>query len=227
MSCCPATLLVIAKAPIAGFAKTRLTPPLTPRAAATVAAAALLDTLDAVLRSAVARRVVAFTGELAAAECSDELSRVLSRFEVIPQRGDGFGARLANAHADAARFGLPVFQIGMDTPQIGPDVLTGAARELVAGDSALLGPAEDGGWWGLGLPSPQPARVLQHVPMSTDQTGELTRKALQQCGYRVNSLSLFSDVDTFADAQRVAASASHGRFAAAIRRARERGLVPL
>ncbi|WP_433575896.1 TIGR04282 family arsenosugar biosynthesis glycosyltransferase [Nocardia brasiliensis] len=224
MSCCPATLLVIAKAPIAGFAKTRLSPPLTPREAATVAAAALLDTLDAVLRSEVRHRVVAFTGDLSAAECGDELARALELFEVVPQRGAGFGARLANAHADAARFGAPVFQIGMDTPQIGPDTLTAAARALVAGDGALLGPAEDGGWWGLGLPTPQPARVLEHVPMSTDRTGELTRKALQQCGYAVTSLRQFSDVDTFADAQRVA-EASHGRFAGEIHRLRERGLV--
>lgn len=224
MSPCPATLLVIAKAPIAGFAKTRLTPPLTPREAARVAAAALLDTLDSVLRSDVAHRVVAFTGDLAAAECSSELSSTLAQFEVIPQRGDGFGARLANAHADAARFGAPVLQIGMDTPQIGPEVLTAAAVELAEGETALLGPADDGGWWALGLPSAQPARVLADVPMSTDRTGALTRKAVQDCGYRVDLLPQFSDVDTFADALRVAA-ASSGRFAQTFDELRDRGLV--
>ncbi|WP_405165981.1 DUF2064 domain-containing protein [Nocardia sp. NBC_01499] len=224
MSPCPATLLVIAKAPIAGFAKTRLTPPLTPRDAARVAAAALLDTLDSVLRSDVTHRVVAFTGDLAAAECSDELARELAKFEVMPQRGASFGARLANAHADAARFGAPVLQIGMDTPQIGPEVLTSAAEQLAAGDACLLGPAEDGGWWALGLPTPQPARVLVDVPMSTDRTGELTRKALRQCGCRVRSLPKFSDVDTFADAVRVAAE-SGGRFAETFHELRDRGLV--
>ncbi|MFD6156808.1 DUF2064 domain-containing protein [Nocardia sp. NPDC060256] len=224
MSPCAATLLVIAKAPIAGFAKTRLTPPLTPQEAARVAAAALLDTLDAVLQSDVSHRVVAFTGDLAAAECGHELATALGEFEVIPQRGDGFGARLANAHADAARLGAPVLQIGMDTPQIGPEVLTAAANELAAGDTALLGFADDGGWWALGLPSAQPARVLADVPMSTDQTGELTRQALQDCGYRVDLLPQFSDVDTFADAVRVAAE-SGGRFAETFLELRDRGLV--
>ncbi|WP_107658419.1 TIGR04282 family arsenosugar biosynthesis glycosyltransferase [Nocardia suismassiliense] len=209
------TVLVIAKAPIAGFAKTRLTPPLTARDAARVAAAALLDTLDSVLCSDVTHRVVAFTGDLAAAENSRALAAKLAAFSVIPQRGAGFGARLANAHADAARWGAPVLQIGMDTPQIGPETLTAAADELAAGEAALLGPAEDGGWWALGLPSPEPARVLADVPMSTDRTGELTRKALQQCGCQVRSLPRFSDVDTFADALRVAATSS-GRFAATI-----------
>ncbi|MET8653296.1 TIGR04282 family arsenosugar biosynthesis glycosyltransferase [Nocardia aurea] len=218
------TLLVIAKAPIAGFAKTRLTPPLDPRAAALVAAASLLDTLDAVTRSGVTHRVVAFTGDLAVAERGAELARALDEFVVFPQRGPDFGTRLANAHADAARFGGPVLQIGMDTPQVGPDVLGAAARQLAEDDSALLGPAEDGGWWALGLPVPQPAHLLSGVPMSTPRTGELTRDMVRHCGFRVRDLPTFRDVDTFADAVAVAA-VSGGRFAATVDAVREHGLV--
>ncbi|MET7767636.1 DUF2064 domain-containing protein [Nocardia sp. NPDC005366] len=218
------TLLVIAKAPIAGFAKTRLTPPLEPRAAARVAAASLLDTLDAVSRSDVAHRVVAFTGDIDAAERGVELARVLARFVVVAQRGADFGTRLANAHADAARFDAPVLQIGMDTPQVGPEVLSAAARQLAQGDSALLGPAEDGGWWALGLPSPQPAHLLARVPMSTARTAELTRDMVRHCGFRVIDLPSYRDVDTFADAVSVAA-ASDGRFARTVDAVREHGLV--
>ncbi|WP_067471789.1 TIGR04282 family arsenosugar biosynthesis glycosyltransferase [Nocardia amamiensis] len=213
----PTTLLVLAKAPIAGFAKTRLTPPLSPREAALVAAASLLDTLESVLASQMTHRVVAFTGNLGAAEHGAEIARMLNRFSVIPQRGADFGARLANAHADAASFGAPVLQIGMDTPQIGPDVLTSAATALAAGEAAVLGPAADGGWWALGLPTPQPARVLTEIPMSTSRTGELTRAALLSCGLQVHNLPLFSDVDSFDDAVRVAAH-SGGRFADIIHR---------
>ncbi|MFX0573185.1 TIGR04282 family arsenosugar biosynthesis glycosyltransferase [Nocardia nepalensis] len=207
-----ATLLVLAKAPIPGLAKTRLTPPLSPRDAARVAAASLLDTLESMSRSPVAHHIVALTGELSDAECGDEVASALSDFEVIPQRGASFGERLANAHADAARYGMPVLQIGMDTPQIGPEVLTWAARELVLREDALLGPADDGGWWALGLPMPQPARTLVEVPMSTDRTGELTRDAMLRCDLRVRSLPRYNDVDTFADAVAVAAE-SDGRFA--------------
>jgi glycosyltransferase A (GT-A) superfamily protein (DUF2064 family) len=207
-----ATLLVLAKAPIPGLAKTRLTPPLSPRDAARVAAASLLDTLESMSRSPVAHHIVAFTGALSDAECADEVARALSDFEVIPQRGTSFGERLANAHADAARYGMPVLQIGMDTPQIGPEVLTWAARELVLRADALLGPADDGGWWALGLPMPQAARTLVEVPMSTDRTGELTRDAMLRCDLRVRSLPRYNDVDTFADAVAVAAE-SDGRFA--------------
>ncbi|WP_067548498.1 TIGR04282 family arsenosugar biosynthesis glycosyltransferase [Nocardia crassostreae] len=212
----PATLLVIAKAPIAGFAKTRLTPPLSPRDAARLAAAALLDTLAAVRASGTAERIVAWTGELADAEEPDALAEALRDFIVIPQRGNTFGERLANAHADAARRGLPVLQIGMDTPQAGPELLAHSASRLLTTGDAVLGPAVDGGWWALGLTDPRPARLLAEVPMSTARTGELTRAAVRRCGFRVHRLPILSDVDTYDDALAVAGR-SHGRFATAFR----------
>nr|WP_245547195.1 DUF2064 domain-containing protein [Nocardia brevicatena] len=212
----PVTVLVVAKAPVAGFAKTRLTPPLTPVQAARLAAASLLDTLDAVLRCRVDRRVVALTGDLTVAEYGREITEKLADFDLIPQRGGGFAVRLANAHADAARAGLPVLQIGMDTPQLGSRELMCAAQALSPDGDALLGPAEDGGWWGIGLPDPRAARVLADVPMSTGRTGALTRIALRRWGYRVRALPRFADVDHFRDAVRVAAGCT-GRFAAEMR----------
>ncbi|WP_327147275.1 TIGR04282 family arsenosugar biosynthesis glycosyltransferase [Nocardia sp. NBC_01329] len=211
----PVALLVVAKAPVAGYAKTRLTPPLTPVQAARLAAAALLDTLDAVGACPVAHRAVAFTGDLAAAESGAEIAAKLAEFEVIAQRGPGFAVRLANAHADTARTGLPVLQIGMDTPQVSTRVLTEAARVLAAGSDALLGRATDGGWWGLGLPDPRAARLLAEVPMSTARTGDHTRAVLRANGYRVAELPAFTDVDHYADALRVAADCP-GRFAAEV-----------
>lgn len=220
----PVTLLVVAKAPVAGLAKTRLTPPLTPAQAARLAGAALLDTLDAVLRCRVAHRVVAMTGDLALAEYRHEITAQLGHFEVVPQRGAGFGIRLANAHADAARAGWPVLQIGMDTPQLDSRTLAHAAQALSPDGDVLLGPAEDGGWWGLGLPTPQVARALAEVPMSTEQTGALTRVALRRWGYQVRELPQFTDVDHYADAVRVAAACG-GRFAAEMNAFADSGLV--
>ncbi|GGL19870.1 TIGR04282 family arsenosugar biosynthesis glycosyltransferase [Nocardia jinanensis] len=211
----PVALLVVAKAPVAGYAKTRLTPPLTPVQAARLAAAALLDTLDAAGACPVAHRAVAFTGDLDAAERGSEIAGKLAEFEVIAQRGPGFAVRLANAHADTARAGLPVLQIGMDTPQVSTQVLTEAARALAAGADAVLGPATDGGWWALGLPDPRAARLLTEVPMSTARTGDRTRAVLRAYGYRVAALPAFTDVDHYADALRVAADCS-GRFAAEV-----------
>jgi len=94
MSVLPVTLLVVAKAPEPAAPKTRLAATVGDTVAAEIAAAALLDTLDAVAAAPVAARVVALTGDLDAAACGAEVRRRLESFTVIPQRGDGFAARL-------------------------------------------------------------------------------------------------------------------------------------
>lgn len=201
-------LLVVAKAPVPGLAKTRLCPPASPDEAADIAAAALLDTLDAVLAVPDVTPVVAFTGDLDQAARRDELAETLRHTTVIPQRGNSFGERLANAHLDVIRFG-PVLQIGMDTPQVTPALLLSGLERLSEVD-AVLGQATDGGWWALGLRDPREAAVLRDVPMSRADTGELTWLALSHL--RIGHLPVLSDVDTMADATRVAGQTS-GRFA--------------
>ncbi|WP_020670226.1 TIGR04282 family arsenosugar biosynthesis glycosyltransferase [Amycolatopsis nigrescens] len=217
-------LLVVAKAPVPGFAKTRLCPPATPEQAAGLAAAALLDTLDAVLATPGAVPVVAMTGDLAAASDSAELTGRLRATTVIAQRGRDFAVRLANAHADVGLLHrrLPVLQIGMDTPQVTPELLTGSAERLLGGRQAVLGPAVDGGWWALGLRDPRLAEVLAGVPMSRPDTGELTRRALAGAGVSPATLPTLSDVDTLADAHAVAAGLTSGRFARAVAELGER-----
>jgi uncharacterized protein len=193
----PVTLLVVAKAPVPGLAKTRLAATIGERAAAEIAAAALLDTLDAVAAAAVAGRVVALTGDLDAAAGGPEIRHRLGSFTVVPQRGDGFADRLANAHADAAH-GFPVLQIGMDTPQVTAELLADCASRLLDAP-AVLGPALDGGWWALGVRSPAMAECLRAVPMSQSDTGDLTLKALQHNGIDVSALEPLADFDVVDD----------------------------
>ena len=210
-------LLVVAKAPVPGLAKTRLARVVGNRAAARLAAAAFLDTLNAVLATPGAVPVVALTGRLESAERADELAACLDRCTVLPQRGADLGERLANAHLDvSAEFaGLRVFQIGMDTPQVGPALL-GRALAALADTAAVLGPAADGGWWGLGLRAPARAEVLRAVPMSRGDTGMRTLLALRGAGLRVGRLPTLSDVDFLPAALRVAAIAPGTRFAQAV-----------
>lgn len=199
-------LLIMAKSPVPGQVKTRLCPPLSPEEAAEVAAAALLDTVEAALATPGAVPVVALAGIVRREDVRDALAECV----VIPQRGSTFAERLVHAHADVARFGLPVLQIGMDTPQVTPALLASAAEF----DEAALGFALDGGWWALGLRDPTRAEVLLDVPMSRADTGVRTLTAL--LGLNVRILPVLSDVDTIVDARAVAAQAPHGRFAAAV-----------
>ncbi len=208
-------VLVTAKAPVPGQAKTRLAAGVGSDAAAALAAAALLDTLDACEGAfGPGRRHLALAGDLGRAARGSELAERLGCWTVHPQRGEGFAARLAHAHADvAAAADAPVVQVGMDTPQVTADHLRRVADRLGAPDvDAVLGPAEDGGWWVLGLRSPSYAQALAGVEMSTDRTGEDTRAALSAAGARVVGTDVLGDVDTAEDAERVAASAPHLRF---------------
>ncbi|MBV8862647.1 MAG: DUF2064 domain-containing protein [Mycobacterium sp.] len=200
MSALPVTLLVVAKAPEPGRAKTRLAATVGDRLAADIAAAALLDTLDAAAAAPMAARVVALAGDLDAAAGVAEIRRRLESFTVIGQRGDNFGDRLANAHADAGTVsrGHPVLQIGMDTPQVTDELLTSCARRLLQAQ-ALLGLACDGGWWVLGLQRPAMAECLRSVPMSQADTGELTLKMLTNNGIDVATVEILTDFDVVED----------------------------
>jgi uncharacterized protein len=214
MSIVPVTLLVVAKAPVPGRAKTRLAATVGDQVAARVAAAALLDTLDAVAATPVAARVVALTGELDAAADAAEIRRRLASFSVIGQRGNDFGERLANAHADAASVdGHPVLQIGMDTPQVTAELLGDCGRRLVE-SSAVLGLANDGGWWALGVHTPALADCLRDVPMSQPDTGALTLKTLRGNGVDVALLDELADFDIADDVAAVREACRPGsRFA--------------
>jgi glycosyltransferase A (GT-A) superfamily protein (DUF2064 family) len=190
----------MAKAPVPGRVKTRLCPPLSPGEAAQYAAAALADTLHAVAACNADDKVLALEGEPGA--------WLPPGFRVVAQRGSSFNERLAHAWDDA---GGPGVQIGMDTPQVTPDLLDGALGQVRPG-RALLGPTPDGGWWALGLSRPD-SRVFDGVPMSRCDTGIWQRARLMQLGYAVHDLESLVDVDHFEDAVTVAADAPCTRSA--------------
>jgi rSAM/selenodomain-associated transferase 1 len=215
-----AQVMVIAKEPVPGRVKTRLTPPYTPAEAAELAQAALADTLAAVASARVARRVLALAGSPG--------PWLPPGFDVIDQRGGGLDERIASALADArATCPAPLVLIGMDTPQVTPALLTAAAGPLVSGAAdATFGMAEDGGFWLLGLRDIDPALVLG-VPMSRPDTGVLQLARLHAAGLRVMPLPELADVDTAAEAERIAALIPGSRFAARMQVLGRREASPL
>jgi glycosyltransferase A (GT-A) superfamily protein (DUF2064 family) len=193
--------LVLAKTPVPGRVKTRLCPPWTPTQAAELAGAALADTLDT-----VGRGTLVIDGDYPAPP----------GWRRIAQRGDQLPSRLANAFVDAGSG--PSVLIGMDTPQVTGDLLADAARRLVIAD-AVLGLAEDGGWWALGLRDPLHAEVLRRIATSTSETGAETFAALRRRGLQVTLLRTLRDVDTATDALAVAAQCPpRSRFTRAVAR---------
>ncbi|WP_264763234.1 TIGR04282 family arsenosugar biosynthesis glycosyltransferase [Frankia gtarii] len=225
----------MAKEPVPGRVKTRLTPPLRPEQAAAVAAAALADTLAAV--AAVAARpefadlrpVLVLDGTpgpwLPAVGGWPTLA-------VAPQAPGPFDARLAAAFDVAHDAGdspggaepAPALLIGMDTPQLSADLLAAACNALRCTD-AVFGPAADGGWWALGIARPDGA-LLRGVPTSRPDTGARQWARLADAGLAVTGLPTLRDVDTIADAEAVARLVPGSRFAAALRSAGDRQHVP-
>ncbi len=216
MSSGPA-VLVVAKAPVPGRVKTRLARAVGTECAARLAAAALLDTMSACVAAfGTARCHLALHGDLGASVAADELIRSARGWTVHAQLGTTFAARLVDAHHRvAAMAGGPVLQVGMDTPQLRAEHLLDAARHLTHPDAAVLGPAEDGGWWLLGVGGTHLLAHLEGVAMSTRHTGSQTRRALIRAGAHVGDTVRLRDVDEAEDAQVVAAAAPRTRFAAA------------
>jgi uncharacterized protein len=197
------TLLVMAKAPVPGRVKTRLCPPLEPEGAAALALAALEDTLAAGAACSAARRVVVLDGARGA--------WLPAGFEVLEQATGGLGARMAAAFAAVAP---PALMIGSDAPQVTPDLLDAGFAALEQHDAAL-GPADDGGYWAIGLRRAV-AGVFDGVAMSEPGTAAAQRRRLAELGLGVAELPRLRDVDTIEDAHAVAAAAPGGRFAAAL-----------
>lgn len=199
MNARPAVAL-LAKQPLPGLSKTRLTPPFTPDQAAELAAAMLQDVAEAVTATPGIRPVLVLAGEPGAWVPAD--------FEVILQRGESHAERIANAFADLEG---PALLIGMDTPQVTPELLADSVAALVRpGVDAVLGPATDGGWWAAGFRDPLP-EAFEGVPMSRPDTIDHQRRRFRQLGLDWTELAVLTDVDDASTLQQVAASipASH------------------
>jgi uncharacterized protein len=198
------SIIIMAKAPVPGRVKSRLCPPCTPEEAALLAEASLRDTIESARAVPRAHMVVSLDGPPG--------SWLPPGVLVVRQRGEGLAERLTCAFEDV---GGPAIAIGMDTPQVTPAVLARAISRLSDMD-AVVGPADDGGYWAIGLQRADD-RVFRDIPMSTSSTLALQRARLDELGLRCGTLPTMRDVDTFADAVAVAAQVPGSHFAEAVR----------
>jgi uncharacterized protein len=202
-------VIVLAKAPVAGRVKTRLCPPLSGGQAAEIALAALKDTLTAVAAIQVDHRILVLDGEPG--------DWVPEGFSVLPQKTGLLDQRLIDAFADVFAHvgqpeqrntsderGEPCVLIAMDTPQVHPRQLSDALALLADADS-VIGMAEDGGFWMIGLNTPD-SEVFRDIPMSVDFTGAAQLERLASLGHRTATIETLRDIDTFADLDAVAAA---------------------
>ncbi len=197
------TIVVIAKEPRPGRVKTRLCPPCTPGDAARIARAALHDTLDAVAGTPAAGRVVALDGIPG--------PWFPAGFQIVPQVEGDLGARLAAATEAITG---PVLVVGMDTPQLTPELL----------DARVSPPRRRGRRRGPRarrrrrvlddrLPGTAGGRVRGRAHVDTDHGRRSARSASSPWASASSELPRLRDVDTFADARAVAELVPNSRFA--------------
>jgi rSAM/selenodomain-associated transferase 1 len=201
-------VVVFAKAPVAGFAKTRLIPALGPDGAAALA--------QRLLEHAVRQALDASVGpvELCAAPDTQHvaLQALAANGRVaLTAQGDGdLGARMARAFGRGLAPRSPLkpsspavdqrpcmLLIGTDAPGVDANYLRAAATALAAHD-AVFGPALDGGYTLVGLREATPA-LFTHMPWSTAQVMSETRRRLALLGLRHAELPALSDIDEPAD----------------------------
>jgi uncharacterized protein len=191
-------LLLFTKPAREGRVKTRLIGDLTATQAAALHAAFLDDLLDR-LREGDFELCLAWD-----LDPSDELPA--GPVSGIRQQGDDLGERLYRALSESAEEAASVMALGSDHPSLPLAVIQQAFERLENGAEVVLGPAEDGGYYLIGLRSHAvDRRLFQDVAWSTDRVLPATLERCRQLGLAVELLPRASDVDTPEDLRRLAA----------------------
>jgi rSAM/selenodomain-associated transferase 1 len=196
-------LAVMTKAPRAGQVKTRLMPPLSAEEAAQLNISFLRDTAAAIAKASgrTARGVGVYTPVGAESAYIDILP---DDFELLPQRGDGFGERLTFATVDLFQCGFAsVCLIDSDSPTVSADVYADAVEMLSnAGDRVVLGPSDDGGYYLIGLKRNH-LQLFERIDWSTERVLEQTKQRALELNLEVSLLPAGYDVDDAATLRRL------------------------
>jgi len=191
-----ARVVVLARAPLPGRAKTRLMPAVGALGAARVHAQLLVRTVATVSRVADAP----VTLRVAPALGHPLFGQLRRRFGVAlrAQCGGDLGRRMHHALAVALRDSDAAVLVGTDCPGLVADDIRTALAALHAGSDAVLGPALDGGYWLIGLRRPA-AGLFQGVDWGSAKVAAQTRRRMRRLGLSCHELSPRADLDHPAD----------------------------
>ncbi len=193
----PTRIIVVAKAPVPGFAKTRLIPVLGETGAARLARRMLHHTLGTALAAAIGPVELCATPDPG----DPAWHGLMVPGEVVwsAQGAGDLGARMARAAQRACRQGEQVLLIGTDCPALTTAHLHQAADALSEHQATLL-PTFDGGYALLGLRLLQPS-LFENMPWSTASVATETLHRARQVGWAVKLLQPLHDIDDPTDLQ--------------------------
>lgn len=192
---------LMAKAPFAGEVKTRLVPPLTPREAAALNVCFLRDMAANINEIEEISGFVVYTPEGAESAFDGLLP---DGFNLLAQRGPSLGERLCNATDDLLRQGYSaVCLINSDSPTLPRWILIRAIESLAKdGDRVVLGAAEDGGYYLIGLKYAH-RNLFNEIAWSTSDVLTRTKQRAAEIDLPVELLPPWYDVDDAATLTRL------------------------
>lgn len=190
-------IAVFAKAPLPGHVKTRLQTCMSAEQAAELHAAFVIDTWSKLLKlSGVARYLYSDRSWQAFEEMAGQESFGL-------QRSADLGERMLHCMEELIGRGHSrVLLLGSDSPTLPLEYVEQGFRILDQTD-AVLGPAEDGGYYAVGCRRTDP-RMFSGVTWSSPETRSQTQRAFETAGFEVGLLPSWYDVDTRTELVRLA-----------------------
>jgi uncharacterized protein len=197
---------LMAKAPLAGEVKTRLVPPLLPAEAAALSICFLRD-MTANVKSVTATEPASGLVVYTPAGAEFAFAGVLpDGFDLLAQRGNSLGERLYNATDDLLCAGhRGVLLINSDSPTLPRSILTQAIELLSRdGDRVVLGAAEDGGYYLIGLKQAH-RNLFNEIAWSTPDVFTRTKQRAAEIDLPVELLPPWYDVDDAATLERLCA----------------------
>lgn len=192
-------IIIFAKAPLPGFAKTRLIPVLGPAGAAKLARRMLRRTLDSAVDAAIGQVELCVTPEIASPAWRGV--EMIQGIEISAQGDGDLGDRLARAAQRALEHDAAVLLIGTDCVEMSAPLLREAAVALKRKD-AVIHPAADGGYALLGFTEFHPS-LFSNIAWSTDSVASETIGRIWQLGWSLEVGALLHDVDEPDDLKRV------------------------
>lgn len=196
-------LVIVAKYPAAGQVKTRLGATIGYEQSAHLYRAFLHDLAHRFSQAALVDGYDLFWA------CPDDPTPLRTLLHtngrILPQRGQDFAERLRNICRDVAALGYArTIILGSDSPQI-PTATIARAFALLRDADVALGPADDGGYYLIGLHNhPAPPDLFTGIEMSTSRVLRQTLESAARLGLSVRQLAATFDVDTEADLLRLA-----------------------
>lgn len=184
-------LLIFQKNMILGKAKTRIAATVGDKRALEIYAI-LIRFTHKVVKDVDAKKIIYFSDYI------EEVSSYGKDYSLMVQNGENLGRRMSNAFEEVFKQGFKkVIVIGTDCGELKPEIIQ-KAYDLLEFSDTVIGPAEDGGYYLIGMKKANPT-IFQRIDWSTEKVFTQTIQRIKNTGLTNDLLPTLVDADTYED----------------------------